>query len=101
MRPMSYPWFTRMALLFITLQYLDYMTTSVALRLPAIGEQNPLMAPIISSPLLALGAKAAVTLWVIWQLDRMRRPHLVWPVWVLVNATMLGVVLNNVRVILA
>jgi hypothetical protein len=81
----------------VTLQALDFVSTSRALSSEGAYEANPVMRGVVGSPAAFLAVKAGTTAGTIWVAERMRKKH---PVRALVfmlstNAAMAAVVAHN------
>jgi len=82
---------------FVTLQALDFVSTTRALSNPNASEANPVMRGVVGSPAAFLAVKAGSTAATIWIAEKWRRKH---PVRAMIfmastNAAMAAVVAHN------
>ena len=82
---------------FVTLQALDFVSTTRALSSPNAYEANPVMRGVVGSPAAFLAVKAGSTAATIWIAEKWRRKH---PVRAMIfmastNAAMAAVVAHN------
>ena len=82
---------------FVTLQALDFVSTTRALSNPNASEANPVMRGVVGSPAAFLAVKAGSTAATIWVAEKWRRKH---PVRAMIfmastNAAMAAVVAHN------
>lgn len=85
---------------FVTLQALDYVSTTRALSSANAYEANPVMRGVAGSPAAFLAVKAASTAGTIWIAEKWRRKH---PVRAMIfmastNAAMAAVVAHNMSI---
>ena len=84
----------------VTLQALDFVSTSRALSSGAGYEANPVMRGVVGSPAAFLAVKAGTTATTIWIAEKWRKKH---PVRAMVfmastNAAMAAIVAHNMRI---
>ena len=85
---------------FVTLQALDFVSTTRALSNPNASEANPVMRGVVGSPAAFLAVKAGSTAATIWIAEKWRRKH---PVRAMIfmastNAAMAAVVAHNMSI---